>query len=125
MMAKARLSPLTHKGETVKNELGAATLAARQKEFVQKNSGIVFGEFFHFLDSMIVQDMLAKDLYGFNTFVGLRVAEIQQKTKLEDWSHIPSEKNYVADILTKGVSPALLGEDSEWQRGPTWLSLPK
>ena len=37
------------------NELGAATLAARQKEFVQKNSGIVFGEFFHFLDSMIVQ----------------------------------------------------------------------
>ena len=52
----------------MKNELGAATLAARQKEFIQKNSGIVFGEFFHFLDSMIVQDMLAKDLYGFNTF---------------------------------------------------------
>ena len=84
MMAKASLSPLTHKGETVKNKLGAATLAARQKEFVQKNSGIVFGEFFHFLDSIIVQDMLAKDSYGFNMFVGLRVAEIQQKTKFED-----------------------------------------
>jgi len=113
---------LTHKGETVRNELSGSTLSARLKHWVQKNSEVKFGKFYHFLDSRIVKDMLSKDSYGFNTFVGLRVAEVQQKTNIDDWKHIPSESN-IADVLTKGVSPQALGHGSEWQNGPAWLQL--
>ena len=122
MLSKSRLSPLSHKGETVRNELSGATLSARLKSWIQKNSEIEFGNYYHFLDSQIVKDMLAKESYGFNTFVGLRVAEVQQKTALTDWIHIPSKQN-ISDVLTKGVPPNMLGPDSEWQQGPSWLRL--
>ena len=122
MLSKSRLSPLSHKGETVRNELSGSTLSARLKNWVVGNSEVEFGNFYHFLDSQIVKDMMSKESYGFNTFVGLRVAEIQQKTSLSDWLHIPSKFN-VSDILTKGVPPNLLGPGSDWQNGPSWLSL--
>ena len=122
MLSKSRLGPLTHKGETVRNELSGATLTARLKHWVQRNSEVEFSSFYHFLDSQIVKDMLMKDSYGFNTFVGLRVAEVQQKTSVTDWRHIPSKFN-MADVLTKGVHPNRLGPLSEWQNGPAWLRL--
>lgn len=114
ILSKSRLSPLSHKGETVRNELSGATLSARLKNWIQKNSELEFGNYFHFLDSKIVRDMILKESYGFNTFVGLRVAEVQQKTSLLDWRHIPSKCN-ISDILTKGVPPSFLGPESEWQ----------
>ena len=40
--------------------------------------------------------MIRKLSYGFNKFAGLRVGEIQIKTNVEDWKHIPSEEN-IAD----------------------------
>ena len=122
-MSKAKLGPLTHKGETVKNELCSATLASRIKICLIQESGLNFKKHFHFLDSMIVKEMLKKSSYGFNTFVGLRVAEIQQKCDYEDWLHIPSQEN-IADILTKGAPPDVLGPNTVWQKGPHWLVLP-
>ena len=123
MMSKARLGPLTHKGETVRNELGGATLASRIKIWIIQESGLSFQNHFHFLDSMIVLAMMKKLSYGFNTFAGLRVGEIQQKTNLEDWRHIPSGEN-ISDILTRGATPDSLGPGSAWQLGPPWLSKP-
>ena len=121
LVAKARLGPILHKGETVKNELSGAVSAARLKCWVEDQSGIEFAEHIPFLDSRIVQDMILKDSYQFNTFAGLRVDELQRKTNPEDWLHIPSEANYCADILTKGETPDKLGPDSVWQKGPQWL----
>jgi hypothetical protein len=72
------------------------------------------------LESRIVQDMIRKDSYWFNTFAGVRVVEIQTKTKVEDWLHVPSGEN-IADILTRGAPPSELGQDSVWQNGPKWL----
>lgn len=120
MLSKSRLGPLTYKGETVRNELSGATLSARLKHWVTKNSEVEFGQFYHFLDSQIVKDMIAKDSYGYSTFFGLRVAEVQQKTSISDWKHVPSAFN-ISDILTKGVQPNSLGPGSEWQAGPSWL----
>ena len=53
------------------------------------------------------------------------MAEIQQKTQPDDWKHVSSQDNKVANILTKGAPPSSLGPESEWQQGPEWLSLPK
>ena len=66
--------------------------------------------------------MIRKDSYGFNTFAGLRVTEIQKKTDVMSWHHIPSEEN-ISDILTKGTDPSKIGIDSIWQNGPHWLVL--
>ena len=60
LMAKAKLGPLTHKGETVKNELSGSTIAARIKVWLIQESGLEFANHYHFLDSRIVQDMMKK-----------------------------------------------------------------
>ena len=120
LLAKAKLGPLLSKGEVVKNELSGAVLAARARCWIMSQTGIEFSRSYHFLDSRIVQDMMLKESYGFNTFAGLRVAEIQRKTDLTHWLHIPSSENS-ADILTKGASPYEIGPNSLYQTGPKWL----
>ena len=121
IMSKAKLGPLQYKGETTRNELAGATYAARVKCWILENSDLKFCSHIPFLDSKIVQDMIKKDSYGYNTFAGLRVAEIQQKTDVDNWRHIPSGEN-IADILTKGAKPDKIGPISVWQCGPEWLT---
>ena len=120
IISKAKLGPLQYKGETTRNELAGPTFASRLKCWIIENTGLEFGRHVHFLDSMIVKDMIRKESYGFNTYAGLRVAEIQKKTSVDDWKHIPSEEN-IADILTRGVKPDMLGPGSAWQCGPEWM----
>ena len=120
IMSKAKLGPLQYKGETSRNELAGATFAARVKCWIVENTSIAYGEHIPFLDSRIVQDMIKKDSYGFNTYAGLRVAEIQKKTDVDSRKHIPSAEN-IADILTRGAKPDKLGPGSIWQSGPDWL----
>ena len=120
LFAKAKLGPLLNKGEVVKNELSGAVFAARARCWVMSQTGLEYSKSYHFLDSRIVQDMMLKESYGFNTFAGLRVAELQQKTDLKQWLHIPSAENS-ADILTRGATPNQIGIDSLYQTGPKWL----
>ena len=58
MMAKAKLGPLTHKSEIVKNELCGSVLALRMKIWLIQESGVFFKENHHFVDSMIVKEMI-------------------------------------------------------------------
>ena len=88
MMAKARLGPVTHLGETVKHELCAATISSRLKEWILTNTRLEFDEHIPFLDSQIVLAMIQRETYGFNTFAGLRVGEIQQKTTPVSYTHL-------------------------------------
>ena len=66
--------------------------------------------------------MIKKDSYLLNTYAGLRVKEIGAKTDTYAWRHINSKENYVSDILTREETPNRLGEGSQWQRGPSWLT---
>ena len=120
IMSKAKLAPLLQLGEPFRNELCGAVHAARLTEWICEHSDIKFGYRVHFLDSQIVQAMTARDSYGFNTFAALRIGEIQQKTDIHCWLHIPSKEN-ISDVLTRGAPPSMLGEDSIWQHGPEWL----
>ena len=120
IMAKAKLAPLLQLGDSYRNELSGAVHAARLKDWICEHSDIKFGYHVHFLDSQIVQAMTAKDSYGFNTFAALRIGEIQQKTDVNSWLHIPGKEN-ISDILTRGAPPSMLGQGSVWQTGPEWL----
>ena len=61
---------------------------------------------------------------GSITFARLQVGEIQLKTNIEDWFHIPYSEN-VADCLTKWLSPSKLNSGSTWQDGPSWQTQPQ
>ena len=69
MMAKAKLSPLTHKGEIVKNELSGAILAVRLKIWMNQESGVFFREHHHFVDSMIVKEIIKMALMDIIRFL--------------------------------------------------------
>ena len=109
------MSAILQKGETVRNELCGATYSARLKDWICVNSDTQFDDHYHFIDSSIVQAMIKKTSYGFNTFAGLRIGEIQQKTNEDKWLHIESSQNIAArNLLVAG---------SSLQSGPEWLSL--
>ena len=120
IMAKAKLSAVLKKGETVRNELSGSVFACRLKDFIVKQSGVIFSHCVLLIDSKIVQFMIQKSSYGYGTFAGLRVGELQQKINPKNCLHICSDDN-IADVLTRGASPVQLGPTSKWQCGPDWL----
>ena len=61
---------------------------------------------------------MQKESYELNTFYGNRVKELGQKSDVTSWHHITREYNGVADILTRGATPDMIRENSEWQNGP-------
>ena len=120
--SKAKLGPLLENGEPVKNELSGAVFSVRIKSWIIENSSMTFGEFYPFVDSQIVWWMMRKESYELSTFYGNRVKELGQKSDVTSWNHIAREYNGVADILTRGATPDMIREDSEWQLGPRWLT---
>ena len=67
--------------------------------------------------------MVNKGSYGHNTFDGNRVGEIHRNSEPEEWYWVEGDIN-IADIITRGASPAELGEGTLWQCGPKFLQLP-
>ena len=122
IMSKAKLAPILHKGETQRNELCGAVLAGRLKDWICINSDTQWGDHKHILDSTITQAMIHRPSYGYNTFAGLRIGELQQKTNPDDWLHVESKEN-IADCLTRGAPPSFIMAGTIWQTGPKWLVL--
>ena len=67
--------------------------------------------------------MIHRESYGFNTFAGNRLGEIQSQTLATEWGWVESKLN-IADATTRGLSPDMIGRDSEWQNGPGFLLEP-
>ncbi|RXN14669.1 gag-pol fusion poly [Labeo rohita] len=121
--SKAKLTPLDHKGEAVKAELCGAVFAARLKKYFEQHGRIQVKQWYHFIDSQTVLGAIQRESYGFQTFFANRIGEIQGSTRIQDWWWVPGPLN-IADIMTRGAGPKDLEEDSDWQQGPKFLSLP-
>ena len=80
LLAKSRLVP-TRKVTIPRLELNAALLASRLGKFIGKESGMSFTKRYFIVDSEIVRAQIQKESYGFNTFTGVRVGEIQASTE--------------------------------------------
>ena len=107
---------------TVRRELCGAVLAKRLKIFLQEEMSLKFEQEYFIVDSQIVRAMLQKDSYGFNTFVAVRIGEIQENTDPNDWYWMEGRHN-ISDWLTRGKTPKELGEDSLWQNGMHFMKL--
>ena len=67
--------------DIVKLELCDAILSVRLREtVVQELTDLEFTIVTHIVDSEIVHAMIHKESYGFNTFAGNRVGEVQRKS---------------------------------------------
>ncbi|XP_060757417.1 methyltransferase-like protein 23 isoform X2 [Neoarius graeffei] len=102
--AKAKLTPLDHKGDLVKAEMCGAVFAARLKNYFQKHCRIEVKRWYHLVDSQTILGAIQRESYGYQTFYANRVGEIQSSTDIRDWWWIPGAEN-IADIITRGASP--------------------
>lgn len=120
--AKSKITP-TRQITIPRIELCAAVLSCRLREKIQQELDWHFEAVYHLVDSSIVRDQIQKDSYKFKSYVGTRIAEIQNKSNPSEWWWIRSEHN-PADMLTRPVDVQQIGNHSVWQNGPDFLRLP-
>ncbi|XP_045474991.1 uncharacterized protein LOC123680913 [Harmonia axyridis] len=75
-----------------------------------------------FCDSSVALSWIRGESHRWKTFVGNRVAEIQDLIPSNHWRHGVSEDN-PADCASRGLMPADIHHHPLWWRGPHWLSL--
>ena len=119
LMAKTHIA-LINTISIVKLELNGAKLGPQLKSFIYEESQMKFSKCYMVVDSQIVHAIIQKDSYRFNTYCGLRINEIQERTDTKDWYWVKGEDN-VADCLSRGSSPKDLHENSKWQNGPAFM----
>ncbi|GFW70414.1 uncharacterized protein TNCV_4915341 [Trichonephila clavipes] len=71
-------------------------------------------------DSTIVISWIHRESRELKTFVTNRVSKIHQLSSRDQWHHIASEEN-PADVLSRGLLPEELRDDSLWWHGPELL----
>ncbi|XP_055591112.1 uncharacterized protein LOC129743166 [Uranotaenia lowii] len=76
---------------------------------------------FLWTDSTIVLHWLSASPSSWQTFVGNRVAEIQELTAHCSWHHVPGTEN-PADLISRGLDIGDLIDSSLWWNGPPWLA---
>ena len=122
VMAKSRVTPL--KTTTIPRlELQAATLSVKMSKFLDDQLHIEGLRHYFWTDSSIVLAYLANKTKRFHVFVANRVGEILRQSKIEQWAHVPTEKN-PADIASRGATATEL-DQSTWYRGPEFLWQPE
>ena len=121
MTSKSRGSPVKVKS-IVRLEICGALIGKRLAEFVERETRYTIERMYFIVDSEIVRSMILKQSYGFNTFVAVRIGEIQEYSKPDRWYWVDSNLN-VADWITRGKEAAEIGLNSIWQNGPSFLKM--
>ncbi|XP_058449095.1 uncharacterized protein LOC131429062 [Malaya genurostris] len=122
--SKSRIAPLENLKQKKKKsiprlELSSALLLSHLFEkYNQVHPGL---NAFFWTDSMIVMHWLKASPSRWHIFVANRVSEIQHLTKDGTWGHVEGTEN-PADLISRGMLPALLHYQTLWFEGPPWLS---
>ena len=125
IMSKTRMAPLKTI-DIVRLELCGAVLSKRCRATIESEMEMEFEKIIHLVDSEIVQAMINRESYSFNTFAANRVGEIHQGTSKSEWAWVPGKPWLnVADLTTRGCSPGDLSTNSVWQQGPKFLAQPE
>ncbi|GFT20146.1 uncharacterized protein TNCV_1945801 [Trichonephila clavipes] len=118
--SKSRVAPV--KSVTMpRHELFAAVLLAKLMKRVETALQMKTTSVYLWSDSTIVLAWIQKEPNLLKTFVANRVATIQYLTNAEQWHHVSSEQN-PADLVSRGLGPSSLLNNSLLWNGPTFLA---
>ncbi|GFU86999.1 integrase_H2C2 domain-containing protein [Trichonephila clavipes] len=101
-------------------ELCGAVLAAKLMKKVKETLKLQITAVHFWSDSTIVISWIHRESRELRTFVANRVSKIHQLSSRDQWHHIASEQN-PADVLSRGLLPEDLRDDSLWWHGPELL----
>ncbi|GFT58566.1 uncharacterized protein TNCV_1250351 [Trichonephila clavipes] len=120
VIRKSRVAPV--KSVTMlRLELCAVVLLAKLMKRVETVLQMKTPPVYLWSDSTIVLAWIQKEPNLLKTFVANRVATIQHLTNAEQWHHVSSEQN-PADLVSRGLDPSSLQNNSLWWNGPKFLT---
>jgi len=99
----------------------AATLVSKLYMKATRALSFTKDESYLWTDASIVLTWLKGPSNKGKTFVGNRVALIQEETVGATWRHVPSQSN-PADLISRGIEPTTLSNSTLWWKRPKWLS---
>jgi len=102
-------------------ELCAATLLPRLYKKAICALNIRINESYLWTDSSIILTWIQGPSNKWKTFVGNRVALIQEETAAATWRHVPSQSN-PSDLISRGIEPSTLSTSTLCWKGPQWLT---
>jgi len=102
-------------------EFCAATLLSKLYKKAIGALNITINKSHLWTDSSIALTWIRGPSNKWKTFVGNRVALIQEETASALWRHVPSQSN-PADLISRGIEPTTLSTSTLWWKGPQWLS---
>ena len=102
-------------------ELCAATLLAKPYKKAVCAFNISVNETYMWTDSALVLAWIQGPSTKQKTFVGNRVALIQENTKAATWRHVPNNSNS-AELISMGIEPTAVSTSTLCWEGPQWLT---
>lgn len=120
--AKSRVAPKSQKS-LARLELCAALLLAKLTERVLSMFSLKIDNVTLWSDATIVLHWITYNSSRLTTFVGNRVATIQDLTHSHQWKHIRGIEN-PADIISRGLAADELQGCTKWWNGPEFLRQP-
>ncbi|XP_022902989.2 uncharacterized protein [Onthophagus taurus] len=119
LCAKTRVAPIKPL-TTLLLELCGCLILAQLMNKIISSLRIDIETCYLWSDSSVALHWIKTPANLLQTFVGNRVLQIQELTQPNDWYHVNTKEN-PADLLSRGVNPKDLINNSLWWHGPDWL----
>ena len=119
VFGKSQTAPL-RKVSIPRLELQAAVLSVQVSELVQREIDMSFSKIYYWIDSEVVLKYIGNEEKKFCVYVGNRIAEIREKSKVQQWKYCQSKEN-PGDDASRGMKPSDMTSECRWLVGPLFL----